>query len=145
MADLNRELSGMAQFQKGESGNPLGRPRGIQDRRVALRAVLEGKAEELLAKAVEKALEGDTAVLIALLSRLIPSLRSEVSPLTQPVDGSSPSEQAGKLVSAALSGNISSATATELLQALLFAVKVNEADELVARIQALEAKSLARA
>jgi len=67
----------MAQFQKGESGNPLGRPRGVQDRRTALRRALEGRADELLAKAVEEALKGNSGVLIALLSRLIPNLKPE--------------------------------------------------------------------
>ena len=43
------------QWEKGESGNPAGRPAGIKDKRTAMRELLLPHAEELVAKVVEMA------------------------------------------------------------------------------------------
>lgn len=128
----------MAQFQKGESGNPLGRPRGVQDRRTALRRALEGRADELLAKAVEEALKGNSGVLIALLSRLIPNLKPESAFLENVSPEGALSEQAAQIVSSTLAGQISPSTASELLGSLVNAQRIKEADELEVRIDRLE-------
>lgn len=128
----------MAQFQKGESGNPLGRPRGVQDRRTALRRALEGRADELLAKAVEEALKGNSEVLIALLSRLIPNLKPESAFLENVSPEGALSEQAAQIVSSTLAGQISPSTASELLGSLVNAQRIKEADELEVRIDRLE-------
>jgi len=128
----------MAQFQKGESGNPSGRPKGVQDRRTARRRALEGRADELVAKAVEEALKGNSAVLIALLSRLIPNLKPESAFLENVSPEGALSEQAAQIVSSTLSGQISPSTASELLGSLANAQRIKEADELEVRIDRLE-------
>ena len=128
----------MAQFQKGVSGNPAGRPVGIRDRRTALREALESRGEELLSKAVEKALEGDAAILLALLSKLVPKLKPESIFITNSVEVGSLTERAEHLVSKALSGAISPTVAAELLQALACAAKVRDSDELIERVRRLE-------
>ena len=51
------------QYERGQSGNPAGRPVGINDKRLAMRELLEPHAEELVAKVVEMAKTGDTAAL----------------------------------------------------------------------------------
>jgi hypothetical protein len=128
----------MALFQKGQSGNPSGRPVGIKDRRTALRDMLEGRAEELVEKAVERALSGDTAILLALLSKLVPKLKPESSAITNSAEAGSLTERAEHLISQALSGGISPTAAAELLQALACAVKVRDSDELIERVRRLE-------
>ena len=125
-------------FQKGVSGNPAGRPVGVKDRRTALREALECRGEELLGKAVEKALEGDTTVLIALLSKIIPRVKPESAAIENNISGRSPTEQATAIISSALSGSLAPSIASELLQSLACAVKVREADELRSRIKRLE-------
>ncbi len=127
-------------FQPGQSGNPLGRPKGIRDRRMALREALEGRGEELLEKAIEKAVAGDTAVLIALLARLVPKAKPESDLIELPSRSESPSAQAMQLVSAALSGEIAPSIAAELIQAITNAVKVREADEIQGRLEKLESR-----
>jgi len=127
-------------FQQGQSGNPLGRPKGIRDRRLALREALEGQGEELLKKAIEKATAGDTAILVALLSRLIPKAKPESDLIEISLQSQSPSSQAMQLVSAALCGEIAPSTAAELIQAITNAVKVREADELQERLEKIEAR-----
>jgi hypothetical protein len=63
-------------FKSGKSGNPLGRPKGSRNKTtVAVEALLEGDAEGIARKAVEKALEGDMAALRLCLERLLPPRR----------------------------------------------------------------------
>lgn len=64
-------------FSPGKSGNPYGRPRGIRDRRTSLRDLLEPHAPQLVAKAVEPALAGDSSALRLCIDRLIPPAACE--------------------------------------------------------------------
>ena len=72
-AESSREKQRGRPFEPGQSGNPNGRPKGARNVVTrALEALFEGQAEALGAKAVEKALEGDSTMLRALLSTLVP-------------------------------------------------------------------------
>lgn len=64
-------------FKPGQSGNPGGRPKGVKDRRVALRELLKPYAGDLVGKAVELALEGDTAALRICIDRIIPPIKED--------------------------------------------------------------------
>jgi hypothetical protein len=64
-------------FMSGISGNPSGRPKGIVDRRMKLRLLLEDRAEEIVNLAMERAASGSDSVLVALINRLLPNLRPE--------------------------------------------------------------------
>ena len=66
-------------FEKGQSGNPAGRPPGLPDKRTRLRTLLDPHKESLVDKAVELALGGDTAALRLCIERLIPAAFSETS------------------------------------------------------------------
>jgi len=63
-------------FRKGQSGNPAGRRRGVRNKATeAAERLLEGEAEALARKAIERALEGDPTALRLCLDRLIPPRR----------------------------------------------------------------------
>jgi hypothetical protein len=65
------------QFQKGQSGNPAGRPRGCRNRStIAAEILLEGEAEALTRRAIELALEGDTTALKLCFGRIIPQRKT---------------------------------------------------------------------
>jgi hypothetical protein len=60
-------------WKPGQSGNPKGRPQGSRNKAtLAAQAMIDGKADALVKKAIELALAGDGPVLRAMLDRLCP-------------------------------------------------------------------------
>src|SRR5689334_11279876 len=60
-------------WQKGQSGNPSGKPPGARHKAtLAIEALLEGEAEAIGRKCIEKALEGDGVALKLVMERLVP-------------------------------------------------------------------------
>jgi hypothetical protein len=74
----------MAKFQTGTSGNPTGRPKGIKDKRVSLRDLLQPHAAELIQVAVDMAKMGDGAALKICMDRLVAPIREEPIYVTVP-------------------------------------------------------------
>jgi Family of unknown function (DUF5681) len=80
-----KRTNGSSQFSKGTSGNPSGRPLGSRNHAtVLMESLLEGKAEELLQKAVEMALAGDTTALRLCMDRLMPARKDRPIKLSLP-------------------------------------------------------------
>ena len=79
----------MSKYSIGQSGNPKGRPKGIPDKRVALRALLEPHAAKLVQKVIAKALKGkgDTTALRICLDRLIPTVKPRNETVRFPTSG----------------------------------------------------------
>ena len=128
----------MALFEKGESGNPSGRPPGIRDKRTAMRDLLLPNAPELVAKAVEMAKAGDATALRICLDRLIPPAKARDDPVTLPRMDSSQADNARVVVKALAEGEITPEEAVTILQALTSQVRIIEADEIDKRIAAPE-------
>ena len=64
-------------WQKGQSGNPAGRPAGARHKvSLAAEALLDGESEALTRKAIDLALEGDTTALRLCLERILPPRKS---------------------------------------------------------------------
>ncbi len=60
-------------FKKGQSGNPLGKRPGTRHKATqAAQDLLDGEAQAITRKAIEKALDGDSMALRLCLERLIP-------------------------------------------------------------------------
>lgn len=64
-------------FKPGQSGNPTGRPKGIKDRRVALREKLLPHADQLIEMVTTFAKSGDMAAMKIVMDRIIPPLKEE--------------------------------------------------------------------
>src|SRR5262249_57359327 len=79
-------------FQKGQSGNPAGRPRGIVNRATALaQNLLSERAEGIARKVIELAEEGDMAAIRVCMERLVPPIKHqpvavELPPIEKPAD-----------------------------------------------------------
>jgi uncharacterized protein DUF5681 len=128
-------------FQKGKSGNPCGRPPGSRNRTTqAVDALLDGEAETLTRKAIEKAKEGDTAALRLCLDRIAPVRKDR--PITfalPPMAGAADAVKASAAIVAAVSrGEITPSEAVELGRLLETYVKTLEITELEQRLNKLE-------
>lgn len=127
-------------FEKGQSGNPAGRPKGIQDKRTALRELLEPHAEQLVEKAKELALNGDTTALRLCLERIIPPVKTRDEPVSIPelekAEGLTAKGEA--LLIAVARGDLGPDQASALLSVLVGQARVSEVDALEKRITALE-------
>ena len=79
-------------FQKGESGNPTGRPRGARNRRTLLAEhLLEGDTEAIVRTMIERAKEGDMAAVRLCVDRICPRVTDrpagfELPPLVRAAD-----------------------------------------------------------
>ena len=128
-------------FAKGVSGNPAGRPPGSRNKatEVALQ-LLEGEAEGLARKAIEKALDGDAAALRLCLERLIPVRKDRVIKLTLPPITSIEDVAGGfaALAAAVGKGDITPDEAQRITTLLEQYSKVLEAAELEQRVKQLE-------
>ena len=125
-------------FQPGQSGNPAGRPKGIIDKRWALRKRLDDASETLVDEAIKRAIEGDSGLMRALLGRLIPPAKPESATVEFDLPETRLSEQAEAVLRAISSGAMSPTVGSDLLQSLAQAARIRETDELEERISRLE-------
>jgi len=127
-------------WEKGQSGNPAGRPKGTGE--VAkVRAAIAARVPELLERLMTQALDGDTSAARLLLERAIAPLKAAEQPqaLTLP-DGSLTTQGRAVLASVA-AGELAPGQGAALLGAIGTLARVAEVDELAARVAALEAKN----
>lgn len=66
-------------FKTGQSGNPVGRPKGIVDKRTQLRSLLQPHAEDLVNKLIERAKLGDSWAMRLCIDKLIPPMKKDDS------------------------------------------------------------------
>jgi uncharacterized protein DUF5681 len=143
--DANSKQRGRP-FPPGKSGNPNGRPRGSRNHAtLAAEALLEGEAEGITRKLIDKALEGDMTALRMCLDRLVAPRRErcisfELPKIETAADAANAS---AALIAECAAGNVSSSEATEIMALISSHVRVLEVMELEARVIALEKERLA--
>ena len=125
-------------FQKGLSGNPAGRPKGVTDRRQAIQGLLMPDAPELVSKAVEKALEGDSMLLKACLDKLIPNCRQRTRVTVEGSGDESTPEKGRSVVRELCDGSLALEEGRLLMEVLTLQSRLEEQNELNRRIEALE-------
>lgn len=128
----------MAKFEKGESGNPLGRPRGALSSAGRLRAAIADDLPQIITVLRERALSGDVQAAALLLSRSLAPLRPETPVQALNVDGQTLGARAESIIAAAITGSLSPSSAAELMSILTGHAKILETIELERRICALE-------
>src|SRR5215831_3932195 len=73
-------------FEPGKSGNPNGRPKGARNHATIIaEALLDGEADAITRKLIEKALGGDGGALRLCLDRLLPPRRERTVTFQLPV------------------------------------------------------------
>ena len=104
-------------FQKGESGNPAGRPRGALNRATALaQELLAARVESIAAKLIELAEGGDMRAIRVCMERLVPTSRHqpiavELPRIEKPADSV---EAAAAIAAAVAAGELTAAEAAKL-------------------------------
>ena len=121
-------------WQPGVSGNVKGRPIENPARRLLLES-----SEDLVKKAIELALEGDTAAINTCLSRILPQYRPAQKPVNLEINPEADLTAIGRqVVSAAAAGECPPDVAASLLQGLGTLARVHEIEVLKVRLEALE-------
>jgi Family of unknown function (DUF5681) len=133
-------------FQKGQSGNPGGRPRGSTNRATrAAELLLDGEAEALTRKAIELALAGDAAALRLCLDRTVaPRRERPVEVALPPIDSAADLLGAMKAVAGAVQhGTITAAEAVALSQMIETFLRAIDASDFEMRLRYLEERQAA--
>ena len=125
-------------WKPGQSGNALGRPKGSGEVG-KLRASIAARVPEIVAALMDKALEGDVGAARLLLERAIAPLKGAEQPvMLQLPEGEALTAKAAAVLAAACSGSVEVGQAAALMNALGVMAKIQEVDELAARIAKLE-------
>ena len=128
-------------FEKGESGNPAGRPRGSRNRTALMMENLLGyEAEAIGRKAVEMAIKGDMAAIRLCMDRLAPARKDEpvafeLPPLEKPADSVA---AAATLVAAVAEGELTPSEAAQLAKVIEVYVRAIETKVFDERLTSLE-------
>src|SRR5262245_1886149 len=128
-------------FQKGQSGNPAGRPRGIVNRATALaQTLLSERAEGIARKVIELAEAGDMAAIRVCMERLVPPIKHhpvavELPPLENAVDSV---EAMASIAAAVAAGDLTAAEAAELAKVVNVYVGALASKAFEERLSALE-------
>ena len=127
------------QFQRGESGNPAGRPRGSRNRTtILMRDLLAGRAEAIGQKLVELAENGDIAAIRICMERLAPAGKDDpvdvgLPPIEKPADSA-----AQAIVAAVAAGDLTAAEAAGLAKVVDVYVRAVETKGFDERLTKLE-------
>ncbi|WP_241229682.1 DUF5681 domain-containing protein [Tsuneonella rigui] len=130
-------------WQKGVSGNPKGRPRGILDKRSKITRALMDDGPAIARVVIEQALEGDLHACSLVLSRIAPALRSEGLPVTFDFDAAAPiARQIEQVLEAMAAGAVAPEVGKQIIDAIDALSSARAVEELEARIITLEARQI---
>jgi hypothetical protein len=135
-------------FQKGQSGNPLGRPPGARSKATIIaEMLLQGEAEELTRLVIDRAKAGDMAALRMCLDRAAPpckhrTIAFELPPLESPADAAL---ALAAIMAAVGAGELTPSEAGELSKLVDGFKRMFEATILEQRVAKLERESTSAA
>ena len=109
------------QFQKGESGNPSGRPRGALNRATVLaQELLAARVESIAGKLLELAEGGDMRAIRVCMDRLMPAIKHQpIAVELPPIENAVDSVKATASIAAAVAaGELTATEAAELAKVI---------------------------
>jgi len=131
-------------FKPGQSGNPRGRPKGSRHKTtLAIEQLLDGEAEEITRKAIEKAKEGDITALRLCLDRLAPSRKDRHIEFNLPKmeKAGDAANASAAIVEAASSGELTPSEAAELLKIIESYARTLQTCDFEERLERLETEN----
>jgi hypothetical protein len=125
------------------SPNPRGRPPGITDKKAKLTHRMLADADGIIDAMVAQALDGDTGAASLILSRVLPTLRSQTEKVQFPFDPAAPIPMQIEAVLAAIAaGALPADVGQTIIAAIGTLSNARAVEELEARIVTLEAKEV---
>jgi hypothetical protein len=131
-------------FRRGESGNPAGKPKGTRHRATMLaERLLEGEAEAIVRKVIERAKQGDTTALRLCIDRLVAPRRERPVHFAIPELSSAgdASKAMAAITVAVANGELGVSEAAGLSKLVETFIRAIEASDLEKRLLALEQRS----
>lgn len=127
-------------FQQGKSGNPNGRPKGVKDRRVALREKLLPHADQLIEMVTTFAKAGDMQAMKIVMDRIMPPLKEEPIQVTIPKIGSAEDcvKAQAAVVNAVAAGDMLPSEGQVMANLIDAQRRAYETNELANRLEAIE-------
>jgi|GraSoiStandDraft_54_1057290.scaffolds.fasta_scaffold308297_1 Family of unknown function (DUF5681) len=131
-------------FEKGQSGNPAGRPPGSRNKATILaEAMFQGEAETIIRMAIDKAKEGDITAIRLCLERVFPRLRDRATIFDLPPINGAPEALAAltSIVEGVRGGELTAAEGCELSKLVDHYVRALEAKDFEQRLEMLASES----
>lgn len=141
MSSDDTEPKQAGRFQKGQSGNPTGRPRGARNSAtLAAEVLLDGEAERLTRKCVEMALGGDPVALRLCMERILPARKDRPLSFALPTITSArdAADISAAVLDAVSNGAITLSEAAEFAKLIDGYVKAYQAAEIDDRAKPME-------
>lgn len=137
----DEEQSHRTRFKPGQSGNPNGRPKGSRHRVTLLaEQLVDGAAEEVVAKVIDFAKQGDPTSCKLLLDRILPVRKDRPTPFALPPIQSAkdlPSAMAA-IAQAVAESELTLSEAAEASRLIEHYARAIEVTEIVERLDTLE-------
>jgi len=141
MSDSHKAMrDDKGRFLEGNSGKPRG---ARHQTTIAVQSLLEGEAEGLTRKAIEKALEGDSVALRLCLERIAPPPRdrSVRFPLADDLSHHQPSRAGFDVIQAMSRGELSPSEAAVVMAIIKQHFEMTSLEAIERRLEALERAS----
>jgi hypothetical protein len=133
--------AGNPSWTKGcPSPNKSGRPKGIPDKRLLATQQMLDEMRNIIAVLLGKALEGDTNAAGIVLSKILPSVKAQAEKVQFEFDSTAPiSQQVAQVLDAIAAGAVAPDVGRLIIDSVKALGEVRTAEQLEARIAALEA------
>jgi hypothetical protein len=131
-------------FEKGQSGNPAGRPPGSRNKATILaEAMFQGEAEAIIRLAIDKAKEGDITAIRLCLERVFPRLRDRATVFDLPPINGAPEALAAltSIVAGVRGGELTAAEGCELSKLVDHYLRALDAKDFEQRLNGLGSES----
>ncbi|HEY8162614.1 MAG TPA: DUF5681 domain-containing protein [Methylocystis sp.] len=131
-------------FQKGQSGNPAGKPKGTRHKTTLLaEKLMQDDAENIVNAVLRSAKDGDMTAARIVMDRIVPARRDnpvnfELPDIQSAVDAAN---AMGAILAAVACGDLTPAEAGEISKLLDSFIRTLEATEFEVRLRALEERS----
>lgn len=136
--------SGNPNWKPGmRSPNPMGRPKGIVDKRQKVQEALGDDAPAVARVVIDAALKGDMQAAGLVLSRIAPTMKAQAERVQFELSDDAPlSAQARQILQAVADGKLDGESAKTLIACLQSVSGIKATEDLESRLAILEAKAV---